>query len=91
MEGGQQLDKNDVEKVFVESQNERFPADTVVSFMQEMVLVEFMEGACRMANLYWPDTVGKLDVKVDMLIDLLRSLLQQVNDDIMAGNEVNLI
>ena len=50
-----------------------------------------MEGACRMANLYWPDTVGKLDVKVDMLIDLLRSLLQQVNDDIMAGNEVNLI
>ena len=91
MEGGQQLDKNDVEKVFVESQNERFPADTVVSFMQEMVLVEFMEGACRMANLYWPDTVGKLDVKVDMLIDLLRSLLQQINDDIMAGNEVNLI
>jgi hypothetical protein len=91
LEGGQQLTKQDAEKVFIESQNERFPADMQVSFMQEMVLVEFMEGACRMANRYWPDTVGKLDVKVDMLIDLLRSLLQQINEDIMAGNEVNLI
>ena len=59
--------------------------------MQEMVLVEFMEGACRMAELYWPDTVGKLDVKVDMLIDLQHRLLEKVREDIMAGNEVNLI
>ena len=91
MEGGQQLTKKDVERVFVESQNERFPADMQISFMQEMVLVEFMEGACRMAELYWPDTVGKLDVKVDMLIDLQRRLLHKVREDIMAGNEVNLI
>ena len=65
-------------KIFVESQNERFPAESQVSFMQEMVLVEFMEGACRAANNYWPHTVGKIDVKVDMLIDLLERLLQKV-------------
>lgn len=62
----------------MESQNERFPAETLASFMQEMVLVEFMEGACRLAEAYWPNSVGKLDVKVDMLIDLLQRLIAKV-------------
>jgi|EP00505_MAST-04D_sp_SCG-Rhode-Island_P002160 hypothetical protein len=78
MEGTRALDKKFVEHIFMESQNERFPAETLASFMQEMVLVEFMEGACRLAEAYWPNSVGKLDVKVDMLIDLLQRLIAKV-------------
>jgi hypothetical protein len=81
MEGPGALSKKQVEYIFVESQNERFPADTQVSFMQEMVLVEFMEGACRAAGEYWPYTAGKIDVKVDMLIDLLQRLVQKVEEE----------
>ena len=81
MEGPGELSKKRIEHIFIESQNERFPADTQVSFMQEMVLVEFMEAACRAALAYWPHTVGKLDVKVDMLIDLLGRLVQKVEEE----------
>ena len=87
LEGPGALSKKQVEHIFVESQNERFPADSQVSFMQEMVLVEFMEGACRAANDYWPHTVGSIDVKVDMLVDLLQRLLQKLEVQGDSGDD----